>query len=50
MADLKTKDKHILESLFKMGGGYVLDFSDRTIGDYFSRSKIFTHGNTKVKK
>lgn len=35
MSDLKTKDKQILESLFQMGGGYVLDFSDRTISEFF---------------
>ncbi|MFH1780903.1 MAG: TIGR02391 family protein [Candidatus Nealsonbacteria bacterium] len=35
MADLKTIDKQILENLFGMGGGYVLDFSDRTIGEFF---------------
>jgi len=35
MADLKTIDKQILERLFQMDGGYVLDFSDRTIGEFF---------------
>ncbi len=35
MADLRTMDKQILENLFEMGGGYVLDFSDRTIGEFF---------------
>ncbi len=35
MTDLKTIDKQILENLFEMGGGYVLDFSDRTIGEFF---------------
>lgn len=36
MAALKTIDKQILERLFQMGGGYVLDFSYRTIGEFFT--------------
>lgn len=35
MASLTTKDKMYLEKLFQMGGGYVLDFSDRTMGEFF---------------
>ena len=35
MANLTTNDKQLLEKLFKMGGGYVLNFSDRTIGEFF---------------
>lgn len=35
MADLTTIDKQILEWLFQMWGGFVLDFSDRTMGDFF---------------
>lgn len=35
MSDLKTIDKQILESLFSMKGGYILDFTDRTIGEFF---------------
>ena len=35
MADLTTSEKNILEHLFGMGGGYVLDFSDRTIDEFF---------------
>lgn len=35
MADLTTTDKQILEKLFQMGGGYVLNFSDRTMGEFF---------------
>ncbi len=35
MANLKTIDKQILERLFQMGGGYVLNFSDRTMGEFF---------------
>lgn len=35
MTSLTTIDKQILESLFGMSGGYVLNFSDRTIGEFF---------------
>lgn len=35
MASLTTNDKQILEKLFQMGGGYVLNFSDRTMGEFF---------------
>ena len=35
MADLTTIEKQILEKLFQMGGGYVLNFSDRTMGEFF---------------
>ena len=36
MANLKTIDKQILEKLFQMGGGYVLNFSDRTMYEFFN--------------
>jgi hypothetical protein len=35
MATLNTNEKQLLEKLFHMGGGYVLNFSDRTIGEFF---------------
>lgn len=35
MATLNTNEKQILEKLFGMGSGYVLNFSDRTMGEYF---------------
>lgn len=35
MADLTTNEKQVLEKLFQMGGGYVLNFSDRTMGEFF---------------
>jgi hypothetical protein len=35
MATLNTNEKQLLEKLFQMGGGYVLNFSDRTIGEFF---------------
>ena len=35
MAKLTTTDKQILEKLFGMGGGYVLNFSDKTFAELF---------------
>ena len=35
MARLTTTDKQILEALLQMGGGYVLNFSDRSFGEFF---------------
>ncbi|KKP59178.1 MAG: hypothetical protein UR53_C0006G0006 [Candidatus Magasanikbacteria bacterium GW2011_GWC2_34_16] len=35
MADLTTLEKQILEKLLQMSGGYVLNFSDRTMGEFF---------------
>ena len=35
MANLSTNEKQILEKLFQMKGGYVLNFSDRTMGEFF---------------
>lgn len=36
MASLSTNDKQALEKLFQMRGGYVLNFSDRTMGEFFN--------------
>ncbi len=35
MANLTTNDKTILEKLFKMESGYVLNFTDRTMEEFF---------------
>lgn len=35
MAKLTTNEKEILEELFQMRGGYVLNFSDRTFREFF---------------
>lgn len=35
MANLTTNEKQLLEKLFQMNGGYVLNFSDRTMGEFF---------------
>jgi len=35
MSNLTTNEKQLLEALFQMKMGYVLNFSDRTMGEYF---------------
>jgi len=35
MANLTTNEKHILEKLFQMSSGFVLNFYDRTMGEFF---------------
>lgn len=35
MSRLGTREKRVLESLLGMSSGYVLNFSDRTIGEFF---------------
>lgn len=39
MSTLRALDLDLLNDLFEMHGGYVLDFSDRTFGDFF-RSEL----------
>ena len=41
MAKLTTNEKEILEELFQMRGGYVLNFSDRTFGEFFQNDMAF---------
>jgi hypothetical protein len=36
MSTLNTNEKQLLEKLLQMGSGYVLNFSDRTMGEYFN--------------
>jgi hypothetical protein len=38
MADLATVERIKLEKLFRMGSGYVLNFSDRTFGDFMEEN------------
>lgn len=33
---IRQVDMRLIDDLFEMGGGYVLDFSDRTFSDFFS--------------
>lgn len=44
MSSLTDIDKRYFENLFGMRSGYVLDYSDATFGELFSRHKINIHG------
>ncbi|EPX9619311.1 restriction endonuclease [Pseudomonas aeruginosa] len=35
MANFKSTDMRFLDAIFEMGGGYVLDFSNRTMDEFF---------------
>ncbi|MYA89138.1 MAG: hypothetical protein F4X97_11955 [Boseongicola sp. SB0662_bin_57] len=57
MSSLTDIEKRYLERVFGMGGGYVLDFTDATFGEFFGRhnidihgSKYRTYGSSKAKK
>lgn len=58
MSSLYFKEKRFLESLIQMSSGYVLHFSDRTIGDFFHdvaeinihSEKYQRNGTSKAKK
>lgn len=45
MAVLRYREKDQLERLLRMSGGYVLDFSDRTFGEFFSDFGIDIHSD-----
>ncbi|HEY9229902.1 MAG TPA: restriction endonuclease [Gemmatimonadaceae bacterium] len=36
-ASLRAMDMRLIDDLFEMGSGYVLDFSDRTFGEFFQQ-------------
>ena len=36
MTNIRAVDMLFLDDLFEMGGGYVLNFSDRTFAQFFS--------------
>lgn len=44
MSSLTDIEKRYLEKLLGMQSGYVLDYSDATFGEFFSRHKIDIHG------
>jgi len=44
MSSLTDIEKRYLERILNMGGGYVLDYSDATYGEFFGRHKIDIHG------
>ena len=47
MSDLKFIEKETMEKMFQMGGGYVLDFSDRTFAEFVLESTARDIYNTK---
>lgn len=44
MSSLTDIDKRYMEKLLDMGGGYVLDYSDASYGEFFKRHGINIHG------
>lgn len=58
MSSLKMRDKRVLEEFLEMDSGYVLNFSDRTFGDFVHEAvdieihseEYTTHGSSKAKK
>lgn len=58
MSNFKPREKAALEDLFEMSGGYVLNFSDSTFGDFFGdlldidihSEKYHQYGPSKAKK
>lgn len=57
MSSLKYVEKRYLEGALQMGDGYVLNYSDKTFGEFFRRQgvdihglKYRTHGSSKAKK
>ena len=44
MSSLTDIEKRYLEKLLRMGGGYVLDYTDATYGEFFNRHRIDIHG------
>jgi len=58
MSSLNMRDKRVLEEFFGMGSGYVLNFSDRTFGDFVHEAvdieihseKYTINGSSKAKK
>ena len=58
MSALSMKDQRLLEEFFRMGSGYVLDFSDRTFRDFvldavgldIHAEKYTVNGTSKAKK
>ena len=58
MSSLTHLEKRTLETMLGMGGGYVLDFSDRTFSEFFREvvrieiydDKYASHGTSKAKR
>jgi len=41
MSNLRSIDMRLLDEVFEMVGGYVLDFSDRTFREFFADDALF---------
>lgn len=58
MSSLSMREKRVLEEFFGMGSGYVLNFSDRTFGEFVHEAvdieihsdEYSIHGSSKAKK
>lgn len=58
MATIRSLDMRLIDDLFEMGGGYVLDFNDRTFGEFFNNDlriniddpKFSANGTSKAKR
>jgi Restriction endonuclease len=58
MGAIRSLDMRLIDDLFGMGGGYVLDFSDRTFAEFFTEelnvdiddSKYKVEGTSKAKR
>jgi len=58
MSSLNMREKRVLEEFLGMGGGYVLNFSDRTFGEFVHETvdieihsdEYSIHGSSKAKK
>lgn len=58
MSSLTMREKRVLEDFLGMGGGYVLNFSDRTFGEFVHEAvdieihsdEYSIHGSSKAKK
>ena len=44
MSNLQHIEKRYLEGALQMGDGYVLDYSDKTFGEFFERHGVNIHG------
>ncbi len=44
MSTLTEVDKRYLERILGMGGGYLLDYNDRTFDEFFNRHRVDIHG------
>lgn len=58
MQNLKASEMRVVDRVFEMGEGYVLDFSDRTIGEFFldelnidlTAARFAVNGTSKAKR